>query len=152
MTGFTTQRLILEPLNRNHADAFYEGLKDGRLYEYIDESPPSSLAALRQRYTKLESRLKETRAYAGYVQATILRNSIAMIAYVLFAESWGNGYAREATGAMLEQLKRVHGVTVATAAVDRRNERSRQLLRFMGFVEAKCHAQIAGDVQFEKIL
>ena len=51
-----TPRLRLEPIEPHHADALFEGLQSERLYEFIADSPPVSLDALRQRYARLALR------------------------------------------------------------------------------------------------
>src|SRR5688572_33463871 len=81
-----TARLRLEPLEPGHAAMLFEGLRDDRLYDLIDEDPPASVEALRARYEVLARRRSpdgrqawlnwavwsnpEAR-YVGYVQATV---------------------------------------------------------------------------------
>src|SRR5207249_414216 len=114
-----TPRLVLEPLEVSHADELYDGLRDERLYEFIDSDPPESRERLRTRYAKLASRrspdgteawlnwaIRECRTdrYVGFVQATVNASRSALIAYVLFHSAWGNGYGREAVAALIRQL------------------------------------------------
>jgi len=143
-----TLRLTLEPIEPTHADALFDDLRDHRLYEFIDDEPPESVAGLRSRFAKLATRkspdgvetwlnwavrrVNDAR-YVGYVQATIGLNQPAQIAYVFFRKAWGNGYAREAVAGMLEHLRKSFGITVFRAHVDTRNLRSISLLEALSF-------------------
>lgn len=49
-------RLILEPLVGAHAEALYPALADPALYTFLPKDPPASLAELRVRFERLESR------------------------------------------------------------------------------------------------
>jgi ribosomal-protein-alanine N-acetyltransferase len=144
----TTARLELEPLAGDHAERLWEGLRDERLYEFLDEEPPVSLAALRERYEVLARgrsrdgreiwlnwavRVRDLDRYAGYVQATVTPPDVASIAYVLFPEFWGKGYAREAVEAMNAHLAAHYGARDLRATVDVRNARSIALLERLGF-------------------
>jgi len=138
-----------------HAEALFEGLRDKRLYDFIDDGPPASIESLRERFEKLSTqrspdgletwlnwalRTLKDRRYIGYVQAT-LRNNSAEIAYVIFVDAWGNGYGREAVAAMVNELGAHYAVTAFRAHVDARNRRSVGLLEALGFrmhVEAPC--------------
>src|SRR3954469_245445 len=108
MRELRTPRLVLEPQVEAHADAMFELLSDPAIYEYENE-PPESLAWLRGRFRKLESRasgdgteqwlnwvVRFDRDLAGYVQATIHADRRAGIAYVFASRHWGRGLAREA--------------------------------------------------------
>ena len=144
-----TERLELELLTPDHAEALFHGLRDKRLYTFIDDEPPVSLEALRRRYEMLLKRrspegletwlnwaVRKLRPseYIGYVQATVTKDGWADIAYVLFYDSWGKGYGREAVTAMLEELKNTYFVSSFRALVNPRNRRSRALLQSLGFV------------------
>jgi len=149
MHELRTLRLRLEPLEERHALVLFEGLRQPELYAYLDEPPPESVAALRERYRRLERRrspdgleawlnwairLNATGRYVGYVQATARRDDSASIAYVLFRDDWGHGFAREAVGAVIEHLQRQRGTTRFLATVDARNLRSIALLEALSFV------------------
>jgi [ribosomal protein S5]-alanine N-acetyltransferase len=147
MRAMATNRLKLEPLEPRHARNLYEGLRDARLYTWIDEKPPQSLEWLRSRYERLQARrspdgseawlnwaiwsVGESR-YIGYVQAT-LRGRSAFVAYVLFADAQGKGFAREAVTAMIRELVANYNVAEVRASVDRRNLRSCALLAELDF-------------------
>jgi [ribosomal protein S5]-alanine N-acetyltransferase len=163
MQTLHTSRLVLEPLVVAHADALYPILCDPRQLEYLDQGAPASLEALRERYRKLESRrsadgsehwfnwaivLREGDADAiGFVQATVLDDHRAWIAYQVTTARWGQGIASEATRAMVEHLTAHYAVTQCLATVDQRNERSWRLLERLGFARADAAQAAAMDVQ-----
>jgi hypothetical protein len=51
-----TERLRLEPLRAAHAGALFPGFCNRRLYAFLSEDPPPSLAALAAIYAGLELR------------------------------------------------------------------------------------------------
>jgi RimJ/RimL family protein N-acetyltransferase len=144
----TAPRLVLEPQQVQHAAAMYPLLAEPALYEFIEQAPPDSEGALRERFKRLEARrspdgsqqwlnwvlrLQDGRL-AGYVQATVFDDDgTANVAYVLGKDFWGQGLARHATALMLDLLAREHGVRRAFATVDARNQRSLRLLQALGF-------------------
>jgi ribosomal-protein-alanine N-acetyltransferase len=150
-----THRLVLEPQRLVHADEMFVVLSDPALYRY-ENAPPASCDAVRRRFAKLESRLSpegdETwlnwvvrlreGPLLGFVQATVTMQQRARIAYVFGSPYWGRGYAREATRAMLEELRSFYGITHCEAVFKRNNAPSRRLLVDLGFLsrsEAKEH-------------
>ena len=148
MIELRTLRLRLEPLEERHALVLFEGLRHPEVSEYVSERPPESVASLRERYRSLQRRrspdgrevwlnwavrLNATGRYIGYVQATVHRDDSAHIAYVLFRDDWGHGFAREAVSAMIDHLQRQRATTVFRATVDARNLRSIALLEALSF-------------------
>ena len=163
MQALVTPRLKLEPLVVAHADALYPVLADPRQLEYLDDGPPASLDALRERYRKLESRrsadgrehwlnwallpLDGNGAAIGFVQATVLEDRRAWVAYEVAHPLWGRGFATEATRAMADHLVAQYGVTRCMATVDQRNARSWRLLERLGFLRAGAQEAEALRVQ-----
>jgi RimJ/RimL family protein N-acetyltransferase len=163
MQTLHTPRLVLEPLRTAHADALYPILCDPRQLEYLDQAAPASLDALRERYRKLESRrsadgsehwlnwaivVRDLGCDAiGFVQATVLEDRRAWVAYEVGHAWWGRGIATEATRAMLDHLAAAYAVTQCMATVDARNQRSWRLLERLGFVRADAAAATALGVQ-----
>jgi len=163
MQVLVTPRLKLEPLVTAHADALYPILVDPRQFEFLDYGAPDSLEALREGYRKLESRRspdgrelwlnwallpRDGDAGAiGFVQATVLEDRRAWVAYQVATARWGRGLATEATGSMVEHLIARHGVERCMATVDRRNERSWRVLEGLGFVRAHALQAAAMKVQ-----
>ena len=147
-----------------HARPLFAVLSAPELYDYLDEPPPESEAALARRYQRLESRqspdgeeswlnwviaIRETGELVGYVQATV-RGSSAHVAYVLARSHWGRGLASEATAAMIEALRAQLAVTTFRASVDARNARSLQLLARLGFARRAPSAEEASrDIELQ---
>jgi len=139
--------LVLEPLTASHADAMFALLSDPALYRYIDEAPPPDVEYLRARYARLETRESpDGRQHwlnwvvrrpggppLGYVQATVLDNGSAWIAYMLGSAHHGRGHATRATAAMLEHLEAGYGATRLLANVEADNLPSIRLLERLGF-------------------
>jgi RimJ/RimL family protein N-acetyltransferase len=141
-----TSDLVLEPLTAGHAEAMFEVLRDPELYAYLDYGPPPSAEHLRGVYEELEARVSPDGSQlwlnwvirprggppVGFVQATVTGGD-AWVAYVLARESWGRGYAFQATRAVVDHLRAGCGVTRFLATVDAGNERSIRLLLRLGF-------------------
>jgi RimJ/RimL family protein N-acetyltransferase len=149
MKTLQTPRLRLEPLEVTHASALFERLRHESLYEFIGERMPESVQALAERYRRLSTRVSPdgheawlnwalwsvpTGTYVGWVQATVHADRSAHIAYVLFHDAWGNGFAREGVTALIEHLRDDRGVGCVKATVDVRNRRSIALLEALGFL------------------
>lgn len=147
-SNLETDRLILEPLRREHAKHLFPTLSDPRLYTFIPQDPPSSVLALETRYQQLENRrspagdetwlnwairLKETGKYIGTVQATLCQDKSALLAYELSTEFWGKGYATESCLRVIESLFADCDVVEVIAEVDTRNAASCKLLERLSF-------------------
>jgi RimJ/RimL family protein N-acetyltransferase len=142
----STPRLVLEPQSAAHADEMFAVLSDPAIYEFGNEAP-ASLDWLRERFLRLESCLSPdgrekwlnwvirlaTGEAIGYVQATVLEDGRALIAYEMGSDWWGRGYGREAVGAMLDELSARFGVLEAAAVFRGDNHRSRRLLEGLHF-------------------
>jgi len=151
MTALRTAQLDLEPLSVSHADEMFALLADATLYRYIDHPPPPSLEHLRQVYTRqavgqsadgreiwLNWVLREraTGLAVGTVQATVLGDGRAWVAYMLGRDFWGRGHARAATAAMVEHLLAHCHCHELMACVEQDNDRSLHLLACLGFAPA----------------
>ena len=150
-----TERLVLEPIKQRHASLLYRILQDSRIYQYIPQEPPASVEMLEQRYQKLERRLspvgdeawlnwavclKLTGQYVGRVEASVLPNRNAYLAYLFGFQFWGNGYATEASQRILQVLFDDYGVTEVKSEVDTRNEASVRLKERLGFEQVEYRA------------
>lgn len=144
--------LVLEPLLVSHAEAMFQVLRDPAIYRYENE-PPGSVAELQEHYRYLVRRrspdgsqvwlnwvirLPGPRAgvegpLIGYVQATLMADGEAWIAYELNSAWWGRGLARRAVQRMLEELVATHGVRQLVATLKRVNVESMGLLKRLGF-------------------
>jgi len=146
--------LVLEPLTVAHADAMFDVLSDPALYRHLDYGPPPSVDHVRGVYAQLERRASPDASEAwlnwivcldghgpiGFVQATLVADRTAWVAYVLGSAHWGHGHARAATGAMIEHLMTSHGITTFLAVVENANARSISLLRTLSFERATAAA------------
>lgn len=143
-----TNRLVLEPLRREHAERLFAKLSDQRIYSFIPKDAPTSLQMLEARCQKLETRkspagdqlwlnwairLKVQNEYIGTVQATVRENNNANIAYELTPDYWRQGYATEACLRIIECLFADYRLTEIFAEVDTRNAASWRLLEKLGF-------------------
>jgi|KBSSwiStaDraftv2_1062776.scaffolds.fasta_scaffold01613_15 RimJ/RimL family protein N-acetyltransferase len=165
MRALEADGLVLEPLTVAHAEAMFTLLSDATLYRYIDEAPPADVEHLRARYARLERResadgrqrwlnwvlrLPPDQPPLGFVQATVLDNGSAWVAYLLGSAHRGRGHATRATAAMLEHLESEHGTSRLLANVEAENLPSIRLLQRLGFraatpAEAARHEPTASE-------
>ena len=164
MPALAAEGLVLEPLTAAHAEAMFALLSDPVLYRYIDEAPPADVDKLRARYRRLESRTSADGGEAwlnwivrepgqpplGFVQATVLDDGSAWVAYLLGSAHQGRGHATRATAAMLAHLEAAHGTTRLLANVELENLASIRLLQRLGFraataAEAARHEPTASE-------
>lgn len=138
--------IVLEPQAAVHASELFRVLQDPAIYEF-ENAAPESEEWLTRRFAALESRRSPSGEeqwlnwvvrlpsgeLAGYVQATIARDGVAHIAYVLASRFWRQGIGGAAVSAMLEELAATYGVVTAVATLKARNDRSLALLRSLGF-------------------
>jgi [ribosomal protein S5]-alanine N-acetyltransferase len=151
-TVLDTPRLVLEPLQARHADELWAPLSDPRLYEYVPGDPPASQAALRERFTLLSARrspkgdqlwlnwvmrARSDGLARGRLEATVLPNGSAWIAYEVFVAHWRQGYATEGCRRMIGWLIDELGVQRVGAEVDSLNDASLRLLARLGFQRAQ---------------
>jgi RimJ/RimL family protein N-acetyltransferase len=143
-----TPRLMLEPLLPSHAAQLSPYLQDAALYSFIPQEPPASLEAVEARYRRLAARrspagtevwlnwaarLRDADDYVGTFQATVLADTTALLAYMIFTPFQRRGYAREGGAAVLACLARDWGVTTVAAEIDTRNAASIALVEALGF-------------------
>ena len=160
MRELDSLRLRLEPQTVAHVEAMFAVLSDPAIYAY-ENAPPASLAWLRERFAKLETRrsadgseqwlnwvLRERGGgLIGYVQATVRADGSAFIAYEMASAAWGRGLGREAVTAMSDELVAQYAVHTLLAVFKRANARSQHLLEALGFAAAE--AQLAQRCQVE---
>ena len=165
MRTIATDRLTLEPQTAAHAEAMFAVLSDPAIYAY-ENQPPSSLAWLRERFARLESRRSAdgreqwlnwvirlpSSELIGYVQATVREDGGAAIAYELSSAHWGRGLAQNAVGTMIAELAERYGVRRLTAVLKRANVRSRRLLERLGFSEAPPEVRAALAIELDETM
>lgn len=165
MRVIETATLELEPQVAAHADEMFGVLSDPAIYEH-ENAPPPSVAWLRERYLRLETRRSADGREAwlnwvirlpdsgliGYVQATVNADGRAAIAYELASRYWGRGLARAAVEAMIGELVARHGVRALSAVLKRTNVRSLRLLERLGFALASPELHELRAVEPDEIL
>ncbi|MGH2485995.1 MAG: GNAT family N-acetyltransferase [Ktedonobacterales bacterium] len=152
-TPLATERLLLQPLTPAHAAMLFPPLRDQRLYAYIPQDPPPTLAVLEQRFTRLARRrspdgseiwlnwalrltsesLTSESLYVGTLQATLRADETALLAYMIFTPFQGRGYAHEGCARVLNHLVRDYAVRRVIAEIDTRNQPSIALVQSLGF-------------------
>jgi len=129
--GWSTERLVIEPLTCPHAAELFEVLDDPGLHRFTGGAP-LPLPALVERYGRLESRrspdgaavwcnwvLRERASGValGTLQATLPARGPsagpAEVAWVVGRTGQGRGYAREAATSLVGQLRRAGWTVVA---------------------------------------
>jgi ribosomal-protein-alanine N-acetyltransferase len=142
-------RVTLEPQPAAHAEEMFGVLSDPAIYTY-ENSPPPTLEWLRVRFARLESRhsgdgteqwlnwvvRQRSSGLIGYVQATVMPNGTALIAYEFSSAHWGRGLAREAAEALIRELVEYYQVTALIAIAKGANARSLRLLERLRFMPA----------------
>lgn len=165
LRAVTTSTLALEPQVAAHADAMFGVLSDPAIYEH-ENAPPPSIAWLRERYRKLETRRSPdggeqwlnwvvrlpTGELAGYVQATVHADGRAAVAYELASRHWNRGLGRAAVEAMIGELVARHGARTLSAVLKRTNVRSRRLLERLDFAVASPEAHALWRVEPDEML
>ncbi len=165
MRVIETGSLTLEPQTAAHSEEMFVVLSDPAIYEY-ENQPPPSLAWLRARFIKLESRISPdgreqwlnwvirlpTSELIGYVQATVSLKGCATIAYELSSAYWGRGLARDAIKAMISELVDNYEVHSFFAALRRGNHRSMRLLERLGFSLASPEQHLTHRVDLGELL
>jgi RimJ/RimL family protein N-acetyltransferase len=147
MRTITAPLCVLEPQFAEHAQEMFAVLSDPAIYEF-ENAPPTDEEWLRKRYERLESRSSSdgTQQWlnwvicvpggklAGYVQATVLPNLTAYVAYELNSQYWRQGIGSNAVQAVLKELQQQYGSETFIAVLKAKNFRSAALLRKLGFV------------------
>lgn len=147
MNTLRTGPLTLEPQLALHAAEMWRVLSDPAIYEF-ENAPPESEAWLRRRFARLESRRSGDASeewlnwvirlpsgnLAGYVQATVMGERMAFIAYELASKYWRQGIGSSSVAAVLTELVGTYGMDTFGAILKARNSTSLALLRKLGFV------------------
>ena len=135
----------IEKQSPEHAVGLFAALSDERTYAFLDERPPASVEAVRDRIVRLaagappgsgETWLNWTvfdgGTIVGYTQATIAEDGSADIAYVLHPDAWGRSIGYDACSLTLEELRSYPDVRRIVADTAEGNRRSRALLERLG--------------------
>ncbi len=147
-----TDRLICEPLCAAHASLLFDEFRNATLYKYIPQDPPTDVESLEARYRRLAAeprsadgselwlnwamRERDAASFVGTLEATVMPDQSAFIAYFVFESCQRRGFAREGVAALLDHLFDDHGVSVVVAEIDTRNVASIALVTALGFERA----------------
>lgn len=146
-----TQRLDLEPVRPAHAAEVWPQIDDERMWRYFEDQRPATVDDLRLRYQKwqrgsskpeeiwlnLMCRDRSSGVVIGNVQATILtQERVSYLAYGVYPQYQRNGYAAEATRAIIAYVRETHGIDRFAALIDTRNQASCRLAESLGFAPA----------------
>jgi RimJ/RimL family protein N-acetyltransferase len=143
-SSIQTSRLRLDRLRVEDADDMVDLLDDERLHRYTGGAP-EALGELRARYARQVAgasrgwlnwilRRRDSGAIVGTVQATRFDDhgrAAAELAWVVVSGQQGNGYAREATAAVVTWL-REQGVELLVAHVHPEHGASMAVARSLG--------------------
>jgi len=157
--------LRLEPQVVAHAAEMFAVLSDPAIYEF-ENAPPESFDWLETRFRKLETRRSRDGSeqwlnwvirlpsgrLAGYVQATVLAEPVAYVAYELGSAFWRQGIGSAAVRAVLRELADRYGVRTIVAVLKARNFRSEALLRHLGFTDTPPAGLAPIDVDADEIV
>jgi [ribosomal protein S5]-alanine N-acetyltransferase len=142
--------LTYEPLTEQHAVELHAELHDERLYRFIPERPPKSLAALQREYAEFSAgaptgsgevwlnwavREQASGLCVGTVQATRFADGMLWVGYKVVPAAWQRGVATSALGWLVQELLSTFNGQPIHAAVDTRNHPSIRVLE-------KCRFQL----------
>lgn len=152
--------ITLEPQDPAHAAGLYDALRDPRIYAFLDEEPPISIQALRDRLVRLSKgapvdtgqtwlnwTVFEGDIVVGYTQATMDANGIASLAYVLTPRVWGRSVAHAACVLTIAELEAHPLVLEIVADTDAENTRSKTLLQRLDFQQTH---QVGQDIFYKQ--
>ncbi|MEY2826106.1 MAG: hypothetical protein RLZZ122_470 [Actinomycetota bacterium] len=147
-----TSRLIIEPLAPRDATSFANYRSDPEIARYQSWNTPYSEAQAialiesqiglqlppKGEWLQLAVRIQATDAHVGDLALHTLEDDGDFeLGYTIAKAFQGQGYAREATAALIDFLNRNHGATRFIATPDSRNLPSIKLLFSLGFVQKK---------------
>lgn len=144
MRTIAASAFVLEPQIAAHAHEMFTVLSDPAIYEF-ENAPPSDEEWLRKRYGRSSDGTQHwlnwvirlpSGKLAGYVQATVLPDGTAYVAYELYSRYWRQGIGSSAVRTVLQELHYQYDVAAFIAVLKARNYRSVALLRKLGFIPA----------------
>jgi RimJ/RimL family protein N-acetyltransferase len=142
-----TDRLTILPLRASHAEQLSDLLDPKVNVHFQPEDVPTTVAALRDQFARMEAASRGTRISGAYLPCTVtlsrsgqaigrvealVHGQDAEVSFVFVADAWGHGYASEAVGALASKLKR-DGVERLWACVTPGNTASLALCRRLSF-------------------
>ena len=164
--AMATARLELEPLTAAHVEVMFPAYADARIYRWIACAIPRE-DEMRAKWRAWETRLtadgrlaqlnwavrrRSDGAYIGKFDAQInVAKEAVNIGFVFMPDSWGQGYATEATQALLAKLKAA-GVGKARATVAIGNHASERVLVKSGFSATGLSTEEEDTIVYDLVL
>jgi RimJ/RimL family protein N-acetyltransferase len=168
-----SERLVLEVRKEHHANELYELFCEKDLYHYMKRDIPPSAEWLRSGFKVLErltspdgkdlwlgwvARDKTTKSPVGVFEMTVIEDE-AFIAYTIFKDYWGCGYAVEGAQAMMVYLSQNFALKRFVIEMDTRNRASTKVAEKLGFDFVKVINNatflknfVSHEFQFQKIV
>lgn len=168
-----SKRLVLEVRKEHHASELYELFCEKDLYHYMVRDVPLSAEWLGVGFKELErltspdgkelwfgwvGRDKISKASIGVFEITVIEG-VAYIAYTIFKNEWGKGYAVEGAQAMMDFMAQNFDVKRFIIEMDTRNRPSMKVAEKLGFEFVKvtnnaCFLKnfVSHEFQFQKII
>jgi RimJ/RimL family protein N-acetyltransferase len=156
-----------EPLHSRHASELHTEWLDERLYHYIPERPPRSLAGLEREYAEFYGgapagsgevwlnwaiRERSSNACVGTLQATRFADGLVWVGYKVVPSAWRRGIATVALSWLTRELGEVFPDQPLFAAVDARNIASIRVLQKCNFTLLRQEAAELHGAQTEDFI
>lgn len=142
-----SERLVLETRKESHASELYELFCEKDLYHFMKRDVPPSMEWLASGFKELErltypdgkelwlgwvGKEKQSQSPVGVFEITIADGE-AFIAYTVFKNYWGSGYAVEASQALINYISKKFAVLRFVIEMDTRNRSSMKVAEKLGF-------------------
>lgn len=168
-----SKRLLMEIRKESHAAELYPHFCEKDLYHYTRRDVPPSADWLGSGFKSLETlispdgkefwlgwigRDKSSQRPVGIFEISIV-NDEAYIAYTVFKEFWGLGYAVEASQEMINFISSEYSIKRFIIEMDTRNRASTKVAEKLGFEFVKvinnaCFLKsiVSHEFQFQKLV
>ena len=138
MAVLHTERLILRPAREGDLEGLHAILSDPRAARYWSTAPHEHIRVTRDWLASMMASPPGVGddfiiEHQGRVIGKTGFYRFPEVGFILLPEVWGQGFAKEALGAVLERAFAVHRLPQVIADVDPRNEASLGLLEGFGF-------------------
>ncbi|MFY7991760.1 MAG: GNAT family N-acetyltransferase [Bacteriovoracaceae bacterium] len=166
-----SERLLLEIRQESHAAELYPFFCNRDLYHYTKRDIPPSASWLATGFKTLETcsspdgqeqwlgwigREKSTQRPVGVFEMSVVGHE-AFVAYTVFKDFWGQGYAVEASKEMIQFISKNYPVKKFVIEMDTRNRASAKVAEKLGFEFVKvinnaCFLKnfVSHEFQFQK--
>lgn len=140
MVEIRAERLLLRPAKEGDLAELHDIFTDARAMSYWSTPPHKDIAETREWLESMRSiDPNEGEDFIIELEGRVIGKAgfhrFPEVGYILRPDAWGQGFAFEALGAVLDRAFAVHRMESVEADVDPRNEPSLRLLARFGFVE-----------------